>query len=145
MHQRDFATPIAGPLTTYAELAATIERMAEVVRRLELRMKLTAAIENATEVGLAAEALRQAVSGAPNSNELSPNPEVGCGELTEVFSPQNGITSAPTIADMSAACFEPAPSEAKPIRHEVKVGSGESAIAASILNLYDRSGSFIKP
>ena len=145
MHQRDLATPVSGPSTTFAELSATIDRMAEVVRRLELRMKLTAAIANAAEVELVAEGLRKAISGTTGCNEPPSNHELARDDRIEPPSLENSISAAPAIADSSVACIKAAPAEAKPVGQEAAVGSGESAIAVSILNLYDRGGSFIKP
>jgi hypothetical protein len=144
LHQRNFATSVAGPTTEQAEVTAAIDRLEDEVARLALQMKLTARIAVAAEVEPAAEALRAATGSIAERSASQLQPDPAQCDRPETFGPQHSIAPKSATEDLRVADLGPASTEAKLASPEVAIRTGESAIAAGILNLHERLGSFIK-
>jgi hypothetical protein len=143
MRQRDLSRTIASLSTEQAEISAAVARLAQEVARLKLHIKLTAAIADASKTEQAAEALGAAASCALEGKGLESKHEPEfCGE-TKVCDAQES-PNVPTSAMDSFSVARVGPTRAE-VDSEDTIGSGESEIAAGILNLHDRLGSFIKP
>jgi hypothetical protein len=119
------------------DISAAIVGLAEAMARLALHVKLTAAVAHATEVGRAAEALRDAAM-CPSGLIFEPEP---CGE--------NRYDQAPTVTTSPSDEFDVGRCnleriEAELVGPEEEIHEFESEIASGILNLHERLGSFIK-
>ena len=116
----------------------SVDDLTDQVRHLTLRMKVTETICQAIEVGRAADALKIAVSEAERAEqrtieraaaEENGKPVVPGSEGLEFQGPESTITKNGKLDDGGKR------GKNKPTEH---------AIAASIAELYDRVGGFIK-
>jgi hypothetical protein len=143
LHQRNIGKAIAGPPTGQSDISGAIDHLAREVARLSLRMKLMESIEHATEVMRAAESLRIAASYPANDCQPQLRDALARCDERLVVRPKDSIT--PVLVNENTGIAGTGPAETKAADPEFSVGNGESAIAARILNLHERLGSFIKP
>jgi hypothetical protein len=118
----------------------SVDDLTDAVRHLTLRMKMTETICQAIEVGRAADALKIAIS---EDEKLEPRtierPAVEKSRTRIVPTPEDlnlqGSISESKIAENDKPDDDGEPSKSEPT---------ENIIAASIAELYDRVGGFIK-
>jgi hypothetical protein len=124
-----------------AELTATIDDLANSVRHLALRAKLTESIVDAREAERSAEALRIAAWATEEVEPQLSVERVAVHENATNLVPMPGELPLDTCNSYSR---ENDTADDQGLKPSEKSALRENAIAASICELYDRLGGFIK-
>ena len=117
-----------------------VDDLTDTVRHLTLRMKVTETICHAIEVGRAADALRIAVLEAENLEQRTIERTAVEESRTNIAPTSEDLNLQGCISESTIKENDESNNDGKPSKSEPR----ENLIAASIAELYDRVGGFIK-